>query len=78
MKSIRNETKLSDKEQRRVDYETACIEEKEYYARQEISFVKKTMKQKRLKGPAVCAPANMNYLRRNRWIKGVEKCFTRK
>ena len=78
MHSAENDTELSDMEQRRVDYEAACIAEKKYYERQELGSVAKTSNRTRLKAPAVCAPANMNYLRRNRWIKGVDKCFTKK
>ena len=78
MHAIEKETELSDKAQRHAEYEAACIAEKEYYERQELGCVRKTLHRIRLKTPAVCAPSNVSYLRRIRWIQGVDKYFTRK
>ena len=69
---------LSDKDQRRVDYEAACIAEKEYYERRELGRVKTKSTKVKLKVAAVCTPSNVSYLRRNRWIKGVDMYFSRK
>jgi hypothetical protein len=78
MHAIEGETERCDKAQRRAEYEAACIAEKEYYERQELGCVSKTLHGIRLKPAAVCAPSNVSYLRRNRWIQGVDKYFTRK
>ena len=64
-----------DHEQRRIDYETACVAEKEYYRRKESGSPTKNPVNKKRKASALSRPGHQRYLRENKWIKGMKEYF---
>jgi hypothetical protein len=70
-----SQEKEADKEQRRLDYEAACVAEKEYYRRKEGCALEKNPVEfnKRRKASALSRPRHQRYLRKNKWIKGMKE-----
>lgn len=60
----------ADREQRRLDYEAACVAENEYYKRKESgSLTKNPVELKKRKTSFLSRPSHQRYLRENNWIK---------
>ena len=66
-----------DNEQRRHDYETACVAEREYYKRKESdSLTHKPVGFKKMrKASKLSGPSHQRYLRQNKWIKATPLCW---